>query len=150
MQDKSKRRIDRLRFPEQVKNSGWRVTRDENGDERIQLTKGSKGDHIYPLSKDRFGVWVTRAKVSRIVSKFEKTDGCNVEQVGDTEAVLSWPYENINKIARLLHAAKKKKVSKKLRRHLRSISPLTADKPHVEDANSQQESTNGTAGQNNV
>lgn len=143
MSDKSKRRTDRLRFPEQVKNNGWRITRDENGDERVLLTKGSEGDHIYPLSKIRFGVWVSRSKISRLISKFEKTDGCIVEQVGDGEAILSWPYKNFNRIARMLHAAKRKKVSRKLRSHLKTISPLTADKPHVQSANKQQKSTNG-------
>ena len=139
----SKQRSCRLRFPEQVKNSGWRISRDEIGDEKVLLTKDGDGDHLYPMSRQRFGVWLSRAKISRLIDKLKKIDGCTIEQLGDCEAVLSFPYKSFNKIAGLLHAAKKKNVSPKLRSYLTSISPFSSEKSHVQGANKRLESANG-------
>lgn len=143
---KTHKTSERLKFPKKIRQAGWRICFDENRDEIIPLTKGSNGDHIYPMSRERFGVWVSRKKISRLIFKLKKVDGCIVEQLGDREAVLSWPFEKFDEIARFLHAARKKKVTRKLRSHLNSISTFSAQKPYVQNANNQRRSTNKGGG----
>ena len=115
---------DNLKFPAFIKQAGWRVTKDEVWDEVIIITKRNNYDHIYPLSDARFGVWLTSGKMSRLIGRLEKCPGCIVEQIGDCEAILSWPYDVFEDVAEILHPAKKRVISQKTRHHLNSISPF--------------------------
>ena len=119
---------DNLRFSERIRNARWRITRDETGDDIIILTKRNKADHIYPLSSERFGVWLTSGKINRLVDRLKKCAGCIIEQKGDSEAVLSWPYESLDAVAKILHPAKKRSISHKTKQHLNDISPFSRPK----------------------
>ena len=116
---------DNLRFPAFIKQAGWRVTKDELWDEVIILTKRNNYDHIYPLSNDRFGVWLTSQRPDRLFSKLrEKSPSFKLEQQGDGEFVVSFEYADFDPVAEILHPAKKRVISQDTRQHLNSISPF--------------------------
>ena len=94
------KKSDRLCFSDDVK-SRWHVSRDECGDEYICLT-GNKAlgkgglDHIYPFSLNRVGLWITSGAINGTINRLQsKISGLQVEQLGDSEVVLSAPVEKL-------------------------------------------------------
>ena len=118
------KKSEHLEFSEEIK-SKWFVRRDSCYDQYIVLNGkkalGNGGlDHIYLISKDRAGYWVTSDRISRSITSLQKkVPSIEVEQLGTGEAVLSLPVSDLDRLCRVIRAKKHKVVSdehlKKLR-----------------------------------
>lgn len=100
---------DRLCFSDDVK-SAWRVRKDDCGDDFIRLNGrkalGSSGlDHIYPISLSKIGLWVTSGTLDRLIRQLKsQISGLELEQLGQGEAVLSAPVEQLDELCRAANA----------------------------------------------
>ncbi|RKY05222.1 MAG: hypothetical protein DRP56_09140 [Planctomycetota bacterium] len=83
-------------FSQEVK-AKWFVKKDESGDEFIRLN-GRKAllndglDHIFQISSDRVGAWLTRRNTKQILAK---VPGSKIEQAGSEETIISCGIEHL-------------------------------------------------------
>ena len=66
-------------------------------DKEMDKALGNGGlDHIYRMGLDRLGLWITSGQVNRTVRRFAaEVSNLQVEQLGDYDAVLSAPIEQL-------------------------------------------------------
>jgi len=122
-----------LRFPPHIKKQGLRITKDEAGDSIIILTKRNRADHIYPMSDDRFGVWLTAKRPKHLLDKLQTVcPSYKLEQQGDDELIVSFLYSDIESASKILRPARKRQISQDRAGHLKSISPFSSNNtPHT-------------------
>ena len=87
----------------------WFVKRDECGDEFIRMN-GRKAllngglDHVYLISSDRVGVWLTKRDIKRILGK---VPGSQIEQAGSDEAIISCGIEHLELLCNIVGARRR-------------------------------------------
>jgi len=93
--------MKKLTFSESVIHRYY-AKRDNCGDEYIAL-RGKKSlrngglDHIYLINRETVGLWITSKQINRTIKKFQsKVPDLKIEQLGDGEAVLSVPLNNLD------------------------------------------------------
>lgn len=124
------------KFSESIKKK-WIVKRDEAGDEFIRLN-GKQAllnegiDHIYLISPERVGVWLTGRQLKPIQRVIP---GLKVEQCGEGEIILSCSIEHLDKLCIAVGVRKRRPVSDETRKRLRSISPFLKPDSLIKTAN---------------
>ena len=98
---------ERIKFSGDVKQRYY-VRRDDCGDEYIALRgKNALGhdglDHLYMISVEKLGLWITSGAIKSTVRRLQtKVPDLRIEQLGQSEAVLSCP---LNQLEPLCQAA---------------------------------------------
>jgi hypothetical protein len=123
-------------FSDEIKKH-WIVRRDVCGDEYIALNgknalgkkplrKGSPGkDHIYLISKDRAGLWISGVQVQKKVNAIQKkVPSLMIEQIGDGEAVVSVPVNDLHELCKAARAKRRKQLTEDQRQRLRESNPI--------------------------
>ena len=127
-QSSSSKSIHLPQFSQKIK-SKWVVKRDERGDEFIRLNGKNallnEGlDHIYLISEDLVGVWLTTRQIESRVRRLKKiVPGLTIQQLGDTEGVLSCSIEHLDDLCKAVGAQQRRTVSDETRERLRRINP---------------------------
>ena len=93
--------VTKIIFDETVKHKYY-IRRDDSGDEYLAL-RGSKAlgngglDHIYLMDTETVGLWITSGAINSTIRRLQaKVPGMRVEQLGDGEAVLSAPLNQLD------------------------------------------------------
>ena len=80
-------------------------------------------DHIYPISLNRVGLWITSWAINGTIKRLQsKISGLQIEQLGEDEAVLSAPVENLDDLCRAAKASKVRHLTEEQR--LRQVAKL--------------------------
>jgi hypothetical protein len=122
-------------FNDAVKQHRY-VRRDATGVEYIAL-RGKKAlgngglDHIYLINLETVGFWITRGTIKSTIRRLQaKVSGLRVEQLGDGEAVLSAPLNQLDDLcqaagARIRPRYSEETLTRKRRaaRHARAYLP---------------------------
>ena len=92
-------------FNDAVKQHRY-VRRDETGVEYIAL-RGKKAlgngglDHIYLITSDKLGLWITSGTINATIRRLQsKVSNLKGEQLGDGEAVLSAPLDQLENLCK--------------------------------------------------
>ncbi len=110
-------------FSDDIK-SRWIVKRDEAGDEFIRLN-GRKAllngglDHVYLISSDRVGVWLTR-QLSPFNRLAKKVPTLKIEQSGNGESVLSCDIKHLDDLCEAVNAKRRHRLTDEQRAKKRS------------------------------
>jgi len=119
----------RLHFSNDIKKC-WIVKRDSCGDEYIALNGkhalGKGGlDHIYLITEQRAGLWMTSRQLRQKINALRsKVSSLAIEQVGDSEAVVSVPISDLHTLCKAYGTRKRKHLSESQLQQLQAISPF--------------------------
>lgn len=115
--------MKKLTFNDNVKDRYY-VRRDQCGDEFIAL-RGAKAlgngglDHIYLIGPNMVGLWITSGQINRTVHRLQlQVPDLKVEQLGDTEAVLSAPISSLFHLCKSAGARVRPRLSPERKKHL--------------------------------
>ncbi len=125
-----------LNFSDNVKKC-WTVKHDNCFDEYLVLNgKNALGkgglDHIYLISSNKAGLWLTGKQVKQKINTIQKkVPSLMIEQLGDGEAVLSVPFNDLHDLCEAVRARKRKQLSEEQIQKLRNNLPFQNIKKEI-------------------
>ena len=141
--------MKKLTFDNSAKRMYY-VYHDDCRDEYVALrgkhALGKDGvDHIYLIDEDTVAVWITSQKINRTIMRLMgQVPGLKVEQLGDTEAVLSAPLASLYQLCKAAGARGRPQLSSERKRQLiKQGESFRFSKKHaIEKRSKAQKSTN--------
>jgi hypothetical protein len=117
---------DHLKFSDDIKKH-WIVKKDECRDEFIALNgKNALGkgglDHIYLIEEEKAGLWLTSQGLRKITTLQNKVPSLAIEQMGNGEAVLSVPIEDLHNLCKAVGARKRQQLNEQRLEQLKNCA----------------------------